>query len=96
MSSPVLLPHTDKPSSDASGRWKVTIFDDDKILRDDVFDVLIRATGCDAHEAEIEIWEAEKFGKAAVHFAQRPECESAAWIIGRIGVKTEVSLEWED
>jgi hypothetical protein len=96
MSTPSLLPEIQEPTSSTGARWKVTIFNDDHILRDDVLDVLLRATGCDAAEAEIEIWEAEKYGKAAVHFANHPECESAAWIIGRIGVKTEVSLEWED
>jgi len=96
MSTPSILPVVDQPGSTAAARWKVTIFNDDHILRDDVFDALIRATGCDAQEADIEIWEAEKYGKAPVHFANRAECESAAWIISRVGVKTEVSMEWDD
>ena len=90
------MPAVDQPALTGAARWKVTIFNDDYILRDDVFEVLIRATGCDAAEADIEIWEAEKYGKAPVHFANRAECESAAWIIGRIGVKTEVTPEWDD
>ena len=96
MSAPFILPEVDSPKSNTGDRWKVTIYNDDHIFRDDVFNALIQATGCDAQEADIEIWEAEKYGKAPVHFAERGECESAAWIIGRIGVKTEVSLEWED
>ena len=96
MSTPSILPVVDQSALTGAARWKVTIFNDDNILRDDVFEALLRATGCDAQEAEIEIWEAERYGKAPVHFANRAECESAAWIIGRIGVKTEVSLEWDD
>lgn len=96
MSLPELLPQTDQPSTSTGPRWKVTIFDDDNVHREDVLEALMRATGCDTQEAEIEVWEAERYGRAPVHFAERTECESAAWIIARIGVKTEVSLEWED
>lgn len=95
MSSPSLLPQIDGPGTSSGTRWKVTIFDNDHITREAVFDALIQATGCDPQEAEIEIWEAERYGKAPVHFAERSECESAAWVISRIGVKTEVSLEWD-
>jgi hypothetical protein len=96
MSAPFLLPEVDQPKTNGGDRWKVTIYDDDHITREDVFDALVQATGCDKQEADIEIWEAEKYGKAPVHFAQRAECESAAWIISRIGVRTEVSMEWDD
>jgi hypothetical protein len=96
MSTPALLPEIDQPSLSPGARWKVTIYNNDHTDRDEVLDALIRATGCDVQEAEIEVWEAEKYGRAPVHFAERTECESAAWIIGRIGVKAEVSLEWED
>ena len=95
MSQPAILPQIDGPGSGQGDRWKVTIYNDDYTDRDEVCRVLIRATGCDVQEAEIEVWEAEAYGKAAVHFAMREECESAAWIISRIGVKTEVSLEWD-
>jgi ATP-dependent Clp protease adapter protein ClpS len=96
MSQPLLLPKIDEPSSQSGPRWKVTIYNNDYTAQEAVFDALIRATNCDAHEAEIEIWEAERFGHAAVHFAVREECESAAQIISGIGVRTEVSPEWDD
>jgi len=95
MSQPALLPQIDEPGSDVSARWKVVIYNNDHTDRDQVCEVLINATGCDIQEALIEVWEAEAYGKACVHFAGRQECESAAFIISRIGVKTEVSPEWD-
>jgi ATP-dependent Clp protease adaptor protein ClpS len=56
----------------------------------------MRATQCDEEEAFIEMWEAHTFGKAAVHFAGREECDKAAVIIASIGVKAEVMKEWND
>jgi hypothetical protein len=58
--------------------------------------VLIRATCCDVREAMTEVWEAENYGKAAVHFASQEECAAAAAVISSIGVKTEVAPEWAD
>ena len=63
---------------------------------DEVVEVLMRATGCDAEEAAIEMWEAHTYGKAPVHFASREECEAAAGTIASIGVRTEVQPEWDD
>ena len=96
MSQPALLPQVERPDSKTGGRWKVTIFNNDYTDRDMVFDALVRATHCEAQEAEIEIWEAERYGHAHVHFADRMECDSVADVIASIGVKTEVSLEWQD
>lgn len=79
-----------------TGRWMVTIFNDDHTPVDLVIFALLRATGCTYREAEMEVWEAEKFGKAPVHFADKNECDAAATIIGSIGVKTEVTPEWND
>lgn len=95
MSQPALLPQLDHNGSETDGRWKVIIYNNDHTTREEVFEILVRATGCDAEEAEIEIWEAETYGRAPVHFASRSECDSAAWLISRIGVKTEVSPEWD-
>ena len=78
------------------GRWMTVIFDNDHNSMDEVVEVLIRATGCDEKEAEIEMWEAHTYGKTPVHFASREACEWAAETIGRIGVKTEVAPEWDD
>jgi len=96
MSKPALLPEVDVPGLSTGPRWKVTIFNNDQTDRDDVFDVLVKATSCEPQEAEIEIWEAERYGKSHVHFAVRDECESVASVIGTIGVKTEVTLEWDE
>jgi hypothetical protein len=95
MSQPTLLPQIDDPGPDIGGRWKVIIYNNDYTDRDQVCEILMRATLCELQEAEIEVWEAEAYGKAPVHFAGREECESAAWIISKIGVKTEVSPEWD-
>jgi hypothetical protein len=79
-----------------TGRWMVVIFNNETNSMDEVVDILIIATGCTAEEAEIETWEAHTFNKAPVHFATKVECEDAATIIASIGVKTEVSREWND
>ena len=78
------------------GRWMTVIFDNDHNSMDEVVEVLMRATGCDEEEAGIEMWEAHVYGKAPVHFAAREECQRAAGVIERIGVRTEVAPEWED
>ncbi len=95
MSQPSLLPQIDEPGSDLGARWKVVIYNNDYTDRDQVCEVLMSATGCDIQEAALEVWEAEVYGKASVHFAARQECESAAFVISRIGVKAEVSPEWD-
>lgn len=95
MSSPALLPELNDAST-RSGRWMVVIFNNDTNSFDEVVEVLMRATGCDLDEAAIETWEAHTYGKAPVHFAGRQECESSAEIISSIGVKTEVTPEWDD
>lgn len=95
MSNPLLQPILEDQNTH-SGRWMVTIFDNDTNTVDQVEDVLMLATGCDAQEAAIETWEAHTFGKAPVHFASQSGCEEAARIISAIGVKTEVAPEWQD
>lgn len=78
------------------GRWMVTIYNNDTTAYDEVVEILMRATGCGVDEAYIETWEAHTYGKAPVHFASRDECEIVAVMISTIGVKTELSREWED
>lgn len=77
-----------------TGEWMVVIFNNDSNTMDEVMAALMRATGCTVEEAYIEMWEAHTYGKASVHFASKPECEVAADIIARIGVRTEVCREW--
>ncbi len=94
-SLPVMEPEIGD-SSTRQGRWMVVIYDNDGTSMDEVVDILMAATGCDAQEAFIEMWEAHTFGKAPVHFSSKGECEAAAGVIASIGVKTEVCLEWND
>lgn len=79
-----------------AGRWMVIIYNNETNSMEEVVEILVRATGCDFDEAEIEMWEAHTFGKAPVHFSTKAECEDAASIISSIGVKTEVAREWND
>jgi ATP-dependent Clp protease adaptor protein ClpS len=93
------LPTLEPAASDLEARqsrWMVLIYNNDHNSTDEVMHILMVATSCDAEEAFMEMWEAHTFGKAAVHFASKSECELAAGIISTIGVKTSVQLEWED
>ena len=93
------LPILEPEMSDASarlGRWMVVIYNNDHNSMDEVIAILMSATGCDIHEAFIETWEADAFGKASVHFSSKTDCERAAREISSIGVRTEVCLEWEE
>jgi len=99
MANPVLDPILTEEPTDRTGggvRWMTVIFNNETNSVDEVVEVLMRATGCDAGEAAIETWEAHTYGKSPVHFASRTECERAAGIISEIGVKTEVTLEWPE
>lgn len=95
MSQTVLLPNL-LDADTYTGRWMVTIYNNETNSVDEVVAILMEATGCDVQEACIEMWEAHTFGKASVHFSAKDECERAANIIASIGVKTEVTREWED
>ncbi len=96
MSQIVLEPEITDGSS-MLGRWMVLIFNNETNSMDEVVDILMIATQCDLNEAMIETWEANAFGKAAVHFSTcRTECDAVAAIISSIGVKTEVAREWRD
>lgn len=95
MSQTVLLPEI-ADGGTSRGRWMVVIYNNETNSFDEVILALMRATGCDADEAEIEAWEAHHYGKAPVHFASRTECDEAARVISSIGVKTEVTPEWQD
>jgi ATP-dependent Clp protease adapter protein ClpS len=95
MSQTILQPELAESSS-KSGRWMVVIFNNEHNSMEEVIEVLMAATGCDIQEAYIEMWEAHTFGKASVHFAAREECDDAATIISAVGVRTEVTLEWQE
>ena len=95
MSQTLEAPRIDGPDI-GTGRWMVVIYNNDHTDFDTVIQALVRATGCDRQEAEIEAWEAHTFGKAPVHFSSKQDCETAAGVIRAVGVKTEVSPEWND
>lgn len=95
MSQTVIEPEISQ-SNVGTGRWMVIIYNNDSNSMDEVVEVLMRATNCTDEEAFIEMWEAHTYGKAAVHFASKVECEEAAQIIASVGIKTEVALEWND
>lgn len=90
------LPSIGDQGSGEAERWMVVIYNNDTNSFDEVILAVMRATGCDEEEAAIEVWEAHTYGKAAVHFGSKEECEKAAKVIAAIGVKTTVSREWEE
>ncbi|MCW5943733.1 MAG: ATP-dependent Clp protease adaptor ClpS [Fimbriimonadaceae bacterium] len=96
MERTVLEPKPGNPEAGASGRWMALIYNNDHNTFDQVIAAIVQATGCSPQEAAIEAWEAHHFGKAPVHFADRPECERVAATIATIGVRTEVQPEWRD
>lgn len=95
MSRTVLQPEI-KDTGTGSGRWMVVIYNNDSNSFDEVIEILMRSTGCGLEEAAIEAWEAHTYGKTPVHFSSRGECEIVAIMISSIGVRTEISREWDD
>lgn len=93
--SPLLEPESTQQEA-SSRRWTVIMFNNDANTFEEVIDVLIRSTDCDAQEAFMETWEADAFGSAHVHFAEKEPCVAVAEMIESIGVATEVKKEWED
>ena len=75
------------------GDWVVVVFDNSVNTIDEVFEILIVATECDAQEAAIETWEVDQLGRSVVHYGDQAECERAAGVIATIGIRVEVSRE---
>lgn len=94
MSQTALEPTASRPG--AGGRWMTVIYDDDVTPVDVVLVTLVAATGCDMQEAATEVWEAETYGKAPVHFATEEECRRAAAVIARARIRVDVQPEWND
>jgi ATP-dependent Clp protease adapter protein ClpS len=94
MSAPGVLDRPEiRDSSGGIGDWIVVVYNNDVNTWDQVVDILMRATGCDAEEAEIETWEIDNLGKSVVHYGAQEECERAASVIAQIGIRVEVSRE---
>ncbi len=75
------------------GRWIVTVYNNDHNTYEEVITILILATGCDLDEAWTETWEIDNLGRSVVHHGQEEECNEVASVIGRIGIKVEVTEE---
>ena len=71
----------------------VIVFNNEHNTYEEVAGILMRATGCNAKEAEIETWEVDHLGKSVVHHGEEKECERIASIIRTIGIKVEVRQE---
>lgn len=76
-----------------SGRWIVTVFNNDTNTYEEVMMILMKATGCDIDEAWEETWEIDNLGSSVVHHGGEEECNEAAEIIRTIGIHVEVTEE---
>lgn len=76
-----------------SDGYIVTVYDNEFNTVHEVIIVLMAATGCDLHEAEIETWEVHHLGRSVVHHASHEECKKVAEVIAQIGIRVEVSQE---
>ncbi|MDE2127251.1 MAG: ATP-dependent Clp protease adaptor ClpS [Armatimonadetes bacterium] len=81
-----------KSTSDHQRDWDhvVVVFNNDYNTFDAVIAILQKATGCCLEEAAMETWEIHHLGKAAVHYADLPECERVARILRSIGLVVEI------
>lgn len=73
--------------------WIVTVYNNDHNTFEEVIAILMIATGCKCEEAEMEAWEIDRLGRSVVHHGVESDCRRAAEIIGKIGIKVEVSQE---
>lgn len=96
MAAPATIeaPQLDTGSESQAGHgWIVTVFDNDKNTYDEVIAILMVATGCSFEEACIEAWEIDHLGRSVVFHGLEKECRRTGEIIGKIGIKIEVSQE---
>jgi ATP-dependent Clp protease adapter protein ClpS len=73
--------------------WIVTVYNNEYNTWDEVVHILMVATGCSEEEADMETWEVDNLGKSVVHHGGEEVCQTAAEIIGQIGIRVEVSEE---
>lgn len=73
--------------------WIVTVYNNDYNTYDEVTHILMLATGCTRDEATLEAWEIDHLGRSVVHHGKEDDCQRAAEIIAKIGIKVEVSRE---
>jgi hypothetical protein len=83
--------HQDLEASDHG--WIVTVYNNDYNTYEEVITILILATGCLMEEAEMEAWEVDHLGRSVVHHGKETDCRKAGEIIGKIGIRVEVTQE---
>lgn len=93
MSIQLLPQHLQDQSDVGADHSIVIVYDNDRNTFEEVIDVLLRATGCSLHEAQMETWEVHHLGKSVVHHAAADECERVAAVIRTIGIRVEVRAE---
>jgi ATP-dependent Clp protease adapter protein ClpS len=81
------------PGGGGGDTWIVTVYDNDYNSIDQVILILMKATGCNLREAEIETWEIHHLGKSVVHHGEQDECQKVADVIAQIGIRVEVTEE---
>jgi len=95
--APAALPEATPADVHDELEWRsgyiVVVYDNDFNTFEQVVMILLVATSCTMEEAEIETWEVHHLGKSVVHSGGKQECERAASIIRRIGIRVEVVEE---
>ena len=92
LTAPTILPdHQVDDGVKGFGGWIVTVYNNEVNTYDEVIMILMVATGCSMDEAYMETWEIDRLGKSVVHHAAKEECEQAASIITKIGIRVQVS-----
>ena len=97
MSAPLLTPELAPSLLEELERaepFMVVLFNDDLILFDTVIEALMRATGCDEEEAELEANEAHQRGHTPCHYAGESECREVQEVLSAEGITAEVRKEW--
>lgn len=89
MSAPGILEREEVQGRSGYGGWVVVVYDNEYNTIDEVYSILMLATGCNQEEAEIETWEVHHLGKSVVHCADQEECEGVAAVIATIGIRVE-------
>src|SRR5690242_14085748 len=79
------------PIEQSEKDWIVTVYNNDYNTYEEVIAILILATGCNFEEAYMEAWEVDHLGRSVVHHGRETDCTKAAEIIGKIGIRVEVS-----
>lgn len=91
--APEIFDRPDVGDTKGGSGWIVTVYDNDYNTAEQVMGILVEATSCTIDEAEIETWEVHNLGRSVVHHGGQEECERAAAVIRRIGIRVTVTEE---